>query len=137
MSCIEGPVVMNILTMNENASANLRKDNVLADERVRRLAEGEGASTLQSKPASINFWTRKGSKIPVSGLYPPMLMVLEVDRPGATCAYWDEKVAKWSEDGVATVATVATIHCVYHQALVNLWRHPEHYRWQYCFGTEV
>lgn len=38
-----------------------------------------------------------------------MLMVLEVDRPGATCAYWDEKVAKWSEDGVATVATVATM----------------------------
>ena len=58
VSCIGGPVVMNILTMNENASANLRKDNVLADERVRRLAEGEGASTLQSKPASINFWTR-------------------------------------------------------------------------------
>ena len=58
VSCIEGPVVMNILTMNENASANLRTDNVLADERVRRLAEGEGASTLQSKPASINFWTR-------------------------------------------------------------------------------
>lgn len=58
VSCIEGPVVMNILTMNENASANLRKDNVLADERVRRLAKGEDASTLQSKPASINFWTR-------------------------------------------------------------------------------
>jgi hypothetical protein len=37
-----------------------------------------------------------------------MLMVLEVDRPGASCAYWDEKVAKWSEDGVATVATMAT-----------------------------
>ena len=58
VSCIEGPVVMNILTMNENASANLRKDSVLADERVRRLAEGEGASILESKPASINFWTR-------------------------------------------------------------------------------
>ena len=58
VSCIEGPVVMNILTMNENASANLRKDSVLADDRVRRLAEGEGASILESKPASINFWTR-------------------------------------------------------------------------------
>ena len=48
----------------------------------------------------------KGSKIPVSGLYPPMLMVLEVDRPGATCAFWDEEAAKWSEEGVATVATI-------------------------------
>ena len=30
---------------------------------------------------------------------------------------------------------LATIHCVYHQALVNFWRHPEHYCWQYRFGT--
>eukprot|EP00438_Fugacium_kawagutii_P017936 Skav236596 [mRNA] locus=scaffold3534:54799:67456:- [translate_table: standard] len=89
--CIEGPVVMNILIMSENASANLRTDNVLEDDepqtrRLQRLAEGNG------------------SKIPVRQLNPPMRMVMEVDGPDASCAYWDEESSRWTDDGVKTVS---------------------------------
>ena len=30
-------------------------------------------------------------------------MVLQVDDPNATCAFWDEGAAKWSDAGVTTL----------------------------------
>ena len=91
----EGPIVMTIMALSEEASSKLARDNVLA---ARRLA-----SSLKSKAISISFWTSDGVRIPLSGLDPPLTIVVQVDDPNATCAFWDEEAAKWSNDGVTTL----------------------------------
>lgn len=91
----EGPIVMTIMALSEEASSKLAKDDVLA---ARRLA-----SSLKSKAISVNFWTSNGARIPMSGLDPPLTIEVQVDDPNATCAFWDEKAAKWSVEGVTTL----------------------------------
>ena len=91
----EGPILMTIMGLSQEASSKLAKDNVLAGRRL--------ASALTSKAISVNFWTSDGVRIPLSGLNPPLNMVMEVDDPNATCAFWDEGAAKWSDEGVTTL----------------------------------
>eukprot|EP00435_Cladocopium_sp_Y103_P062705 s1141_g24.t1 len=72
------------------------------------------ASALSSQALSINFWRADGVRIEVKGLADPLHFSLEVSDPAATCAFWDEDVAKWSTDGTRTVSTVAangTLEC--------------------------
>lgn len=47
---------MNILTMNEEAAEPFASDHGLVGRRL------ETASKLESAPASINFWTTRGTK---------------------------------------------------------------------------
>eukprot|EP00438_Fugacium_kawagutii_P024154 Skav213839 [mRNA] locus=scaffold315:191015:192130:+ [translate_table: standard] len=35
-----------------------------------------------------------------------MRMVLEVEGPDASCAYWDEEASRWTDEGVETVARI-------------------------------
>ena len=91
----EGPLVITIMGLSQETSSKLAKDNVLAGRRL--------ASALTSKAISVNFWTSDGVRIPLSGLNPPLTIVMEVDDPNATCAFWDEGAAKWSDDGVSTL----------------------------------
>ena len=91
----EGPIVMTIMGLSEEASSKLATDNVLAAGRL--------ASSLKSKAISVNFWTSDGMRIPLSGLDPPLTIVVQVGDPNATCAFWDEEGAKWSNTGVRTL----------------------------------
>ena len=93
-STAEGPIVMTIMRLSQEASSKLAKDNVLA----RRLA-----SALKSQAVSVNFWTSEGVRIPLSGLNPPLSVVIEVDDPNTTCAFWDKDAAKWLDAGVTTL----------------------------------
>eukprot|EP00434_Breviolum_minutum_P040926 symbB.v1.2.036391.t1/scaffold5127.1/size30577/4 len=87
-------VLLSVAEIRGQGAAGLQTDHVLAENdnpaRARRLA-----SALRSHPLSINFWRTNGTKIDVNNLQTPMHMVLEVDDPNATCAFWDETLAPW------------------------------------------
>eukprot|EP00434_Breviolum_minutum_P033670 symbB.v1.2.029794.t1/scaffold3289.1/size59672/3 len=91
-------VLLSLAELRGKAAGSLQSDNVLAESGARRLA-----SALRSQPLSINFRRTDGSKIDVKNLQQPMKMVLQVDDPNATCAFWDEHLAKWSSEGVETL----------------------------------
>ena len=91
----DGPIVMTIMGLSQEASSKLATDNVLAGRRL--------ASALKSQAISVNFWTSDGMRIPLSGLDPPLTVVIEVHDPNATCAFWDEDAAQWSDNGVTTL----------------------------------
>jgi len=92
-------VLLGLAELRGKAAESLQSDNVLAeDSGARRLA-----SALRSRPLSINFRRTDGTKIAVTNLQQPMKFVLEVDDPNATCAFWDENLAKWSNEGVDTL----------------------------------
>eukprot|EP00434_Breviolum_minutum_P036960 symbB.v1.2.032758.t2/scaffold3973.1/size47119/1 len=96
-----GTVLLSLAELAGKAAGSLQSDNVLADDgsRLRRL----DASALRSQPLSINFRRTDGSKIDVTNLQEPMKIVLQVDDPNATCAFWDTELAKWSSEGVETL----------------------------------
>jgi len=91
-------VLLSLAELRGKAAGSLQSDNVLAESGAPRLA-----SALRSQPLSINFRRTDGSKIDVKNLQQPMKMVLQVDDPNATCAFWDEDLAKWSSEGVETL----------------------------------
>jgi len=93
-----GTVLLSLAELGGKEAASLQSDNVLADDGARRLA-----SALRSQPLSINFRRTDGSKIDVENLQQPMKMILKVDDPNATCAFWDPNLAKWSSEGMETL----------------------------------
>ena len=98
------PILLTITAISPELAASFRTDDVLA--KGRRLA-----FALKSAAVSIKFRRADGAIIPMSGLEPPLKIVLDTEAD-AKCAFWDEEVAKWSPDRVRTLSSSnSTLAC--------------------------
>ena len=57
---------------------------------------------------SINFWTLSGQRMDVAHMA-AMNISMRVQHPNATCAFWHEEDAVWSQEGVTTLAFESSV----------------------------
>ena len=94
-------LLLTVVAMNEASSSNFAVDAVLGE-----------ASALSSPAVSINFWRKDGTRFEVKNLLHPLRFNIESSDPAARCAFWDEDISRWSDEGTSTVVNNGTIQCI-------------------------
>ena len=93
-------LLLSVAVMNQQNTSSLETDAIVGE-----------ASVLSSLALSINFWSTDGSRIEVKDLTHPLHFTIEVSEADAKCAFWDEDIDKWSDDGIRTLSSNHTLEC--------------------------
>ena len=94
-------LLLTVVALNQESSSNFATDAVVGE-----------ASSLSSPAVSINFWRKDGTRFEVRGLAHPLRFNIESSDPAARCAFWDEDISRWSDEGTTTVVNNGTIQCI-------------------------